>query len=122
MGVFEFVVLVLIGLVAGSLSGMLGIGGGIVMIPALIYILHQPQLTAQGTSLAVMIPPISLVAVMNYYKAGYVNLKYAFVIIIFFIVGTYLSSKVSLTINPTILRKIFAVFIFAVAVKMFFQK
>ena len=122
MGVLEFCILMMIGLVAGVLSGMLGIGGGIVMIPALVFILGQSQLMAQGTSLAVMLPPIGVVAAMNYYKAGNVNMKYALIIAIFFIIGSYFSSKVVLKFDPKMLRKVFAVFIFVVAAKMFFQK
>lgn len=122
MGIVEFLILVMIGLVAGVLSGMLGIGGGIVMIPAMIYILGQSQLMAQGTSLAVMLPPIGLVAAMNYYKAGNVNIMYAVIIALFFIIGSYFSSKLVIKFDPKLLRRMFAVLIIAVGAKMFFQK
>ncbi len=122
MGVIEFCILMMIGIVSGVLSGMLGIGGGIVMIPALIYILGHSQLMAQGTSLAVMLPPIGIAAAMNYYKEGNVDIKYALIIAIFFIVGSYFSSKIVLSFDPKILRKVFAVFITLIAAKMFFQK
>jgi len=122
MGVLEMGILVMVGVVAGILSGMLGIGGGIVMIPALIYLLGQSQQMAQGTSLAIMIPPIGIMAAMNYYKAGFVNVKYAIVIAIFFVIGSYLSSMVVVKFDPKMLRRIFAVFLVIIAGKMFFQK
>lgn len=122
MGVVEFVILVSVGVLAGTLSGMLGIGGGIVIIPALVYLLGQSQQMAQGTSLAILIPPIGLVAAMNYYKSGYVNIKYAIIVAIFFVIGSFLSSKVVVKFDPRLLRKIFAVFLVIVAGKMFFQK
>lgn len=74
------VILVVIGLFAGIFSGMIGLGGGLVIIPALIYLLHLDQHTAQGTSLAIMLPPIGLLAALNYYKAGSLNIKYAAII------------------------------------------
>ena len=80
MSMTSILLLVLIGLVAGGLGGMIGLGGGIILIPALILIMKLDQQTAQGTSIAVMLPPIGLFAVYNYYKAGYVNTKYAMII------------------------------------------
>lgn len=82
--------LIVIGLIAGGLGGMIGLGGGIILIPALILIMKLDQQTAQGTSIAVMLPPIGLFAVYNYYKAGYVNMKYAFIIAAAFMVGAIL--------------------------------
>ncbi len=122
MSVFEWSMLILVGVTAGILSGVLGIGGGVVIIPALIFVLGLSQQTAQGTSLAMMVPPIGIMAAINYHKAGYVNLKYAIILAIFFTIGAYLSSKIVISINPKILRKIFAVFLVFVAGKMFFAK
>lgn len=122
MGIIEFLILVMIGIIAGVLSGLLGIGGGIIMIPAMIYILGQSQLMAQGTSLAVMLPPIGIVAAMNYYKAGNVNIMYAVIIALFFIIGSYFSSKLVIKFDPKLLRRMFAILIIAVGAKMFFQK
>lgn len=113
--------LILIGLVAGGLGGMVGLGGGIILIPALILIMKLDQQTAQGTSIAVMLPPIGLFAVYNYYKAGYVNIKYATIIAAAFLVGGYFGSLLALKLPPDLMRKVFSVILVAIAVKMFFS-
>ncbi len=113
--------LILIGLVAGGLGGMVGLGGGIILIPALILIMKLDQQTAQGTSIAVMLPPIGLFAVYNYYKAGYVNIKYAMIIAAAFLVGGYFGSLLALKLPPDLMRKVFSVILVAIAVKMFFS-
>lgn len=122
MSLFEFFILVLIGLAAGVFGGMVGLGGGVIMIPAMIYILGITQTTAQGTSLAVMLPPVGIMAVMNYYKAGQINIKYALIIALAFTVGGYFGSKIALNIPVATVRKIFAVTLVAIAVQMFFKK
>jgi uncharacterized membrane protein YfcA len=114
--------LILIGLVAGVFSGMIGIGGAIIIIPALIYLLHLDQHTAQGTSLAIMLPPIGLLAVINYYKAGAMNLKFALIIAVAFLVGGYFGSRIALNIPVESLRKVFAIVLFLIALRMFFVK
>ena len=113
--------LIIIGLVAGTLGGMVGLGGGIILIPALILIMKLDQQTAQGTSIAVMLPPIGLFAVYNYYKAGYVNMKYAFVIAMAFMVGGYFGSSLALKLSPDVMRKVFSVVLVVIAIKMFFS-
>lgn len=115
-------ILLAIGMVAGILSGMIGLGGGIIMIPSLIFLLSMDQRMAQGTSIAVMLPPIGLLAAYTYYKAGYVNVKYALVMAIAFIVGGYLGSKFALSIPVNLVRKAFAVLVIVIALKMFFTK
>lgn len=114
-------ILILIGLVAGTLGGMVGLGGGIILIPALIMFLKTDQLTAQGTSIAIMLPPIGLFAVYNYYKQGYVNVKYAIVIALAFMVGGYFGSGLALKISPSLMRKIFSLILVLIAAKMFFS-
>jgi uncharacterized membrane protein YfcA len=104
------------------MAGMLGIGGAIIMIPALVFLLGINQLTAQGTSLAVMLPPIGIIAAYNYYKAGQVNIKYAIILAIFFLVGSYFGSKLALNIPQPILKKIFGVLLLLVAAKMLLSK
>ena len=113
--------LIIIGLVAGTLGGMVGLGGGIILIPALILIMKLDQQTAQGTSIAIMLPPIGLFAVYNYYKAGYVNIKYAFVIAMAFMVGGYFGSVLALKLSPDVMRKVFSVILVVIAIKMFFS-
>lgn len=106
----EIIILIAAGLLAGTLSGFLGIGGGIIVIPALTLILGFSQKMTQGTSLAMLLLPIGLMAVLNYYKAGYVELKAAGLLIITFVIGSYLTSFIAVDINDTYLKKAFAVF------------
>lgn len=116
------IILILIGLFAGAFSGMIGLGGGLVIIPALIYLLGMNQYMAQGTSLAIMLPPIGLMAAFNYYKAGALNLKYAMIIAVAFFIGGYFGSKWALTIPEAVLRKIFAVTLIILAIRMLWPK
>ena len=115
-------ILIAIGIITGVMAGMLGIGGAIIMIPALVFLLGINQLTAQGTSLAVMLPPIGIIAAYNYYKAGQVNIKYAIILAIFFLVGSYFGSKLALNIHQPLLKKIFGVLLLLVAAKMLLSK
>ncbi len=121
MDLLTFLILIVIGLVTGAVGGMLGIGGALILIPALIYFVGFSQHEAIGTSLAVMLPPIGLFAAYNYYKAGQVNIKYALIIAAAFMIGSYFTSKLALKIPEDIIRKIFGVFLFLIALKMFFQ-
>ena len=121
MDITTLFLLILIGLAAGILGGMVGLGGGIILIPALILIMKLNQQTAQGTSIAIMLPPIGLFAVYNYYKAGYVNMKYAIVIALAFMVGGYFGSSWALKLSPDLMRKIFSVILVVIAIKMFFS-
>lgn len=114
--------LILIGLLAGFFSGTLGIGGSVVMIPLLILWVNFSQHEAQGTSLAVLAVPVTLLAAFNYYKEGQVNWKYAAIIAITFVVGGYLGSKLAISINQSLLKKIFGGVLFLVALKMIFGK
>lgn len=118
------IILIGIGLCAGLLSGLIGVGGGIIVVPALVYLLGLTQHSAQGTSLALMLPPIGVLAAMNYYKAGELNIKYAAIIAIAFIVGGYFGSKLSLTfISEEVMKKIFGIIMLVVSVKLvFFSK
>jgi uncharacterized membrane protein YfcA len=115
-------ILVVIGLITGVMAGMLGIGGAIIMIPALAFFLGFSQQTAQGTSLAVMLPPVGIIAAYNYYKAGHVNIKFAVILACAFLVGSYFGSKFALSIPQATLKKIFAVLLLLVAARMLFSK
>ena len=110
--------LILIGLLAGFFSGTLGIGGSVVMIPLMILWINFSQHQAQGTSLAVLAVPVTLLAAFNYYKEGYVNWKYAAIIAVTFIIGGYLGSKLAISINQMLLKKIFGGVLLIVALKM----
>lgn len=114
--------LIIIGLLAGILSGLVGVGGGIIMVPLLVLFLGFNQFQAQGTSLAVLLVPTTAIAVFNYYKEGYVNWKYALVIAIFFLVGSFFGSKLALSLDQRILKKIFSIVLIIVAGKMLLEK
>ena len=115
--------LLVLGLVAGVLSSMVGIGGGVVIVPALVMLFAMSQKMAQGTSLAMLLPPIGVLAVVNYYKAGYVDFKVAAILCIAFIAGSYFGSKLALNLPETAIKKIFGVFLMARALKyLFFDK
>jgi uncharacterized protein len=122
MDAYTLIMLILIGLVAGILGGLLGLGGGIIIIPALVFLLGFTQHQSIGTSLAVMLPPIGVFAAYNYYNAGYVNLKYALIVAAAFMAGSWLSSKFALSLPESTLRKIFSVLLLFMAFKMFFSK
>ncbi|HPV17248.1 MAG TPA: sulfite exporter TauE/SafE family protein [Bacteroidales bacterium] len=114
--------LIIIGIITGAVAGLLGIGGAIIMVPALVFIMGLGQHQAQGTSLAVMLPPVGIIAAYNYYKAGEVNLKYALILAAAFIVGSYFGSKLALNIPQRMLQKIFALVLLLISVKMLFSK
>ena len=116
----EIVVLILIGIVAGMFSGMFGIGGGLVMVPAMVFFLAMSQHSAQGTSLGVLVVPVAAVAAYNYYKAGELNVKYALIIALSFVIGGYLGSKISLGMSEVMLKRVFGVLMMAMAIKLIF--
>jgi len=122
MSISMLLILIVIGIITGVMAGMLGIGGAIIMIPALVLLMGFSQQTAQGTSLAVMLPPIGILAAYNYYKAGQVNIKFAIVLAVFFLVGSYFGSKMALTLPQPLLKKIFGVLLLLVAAKMLLSK
>jgi uncharacterized protein len=122
MNLTTIIILVIIGLMAGVFGGLFGVGGAIIMIPALVYFLGVDQHTAQGTSLAVMLPPIGLFAAYNYYKEGQVNVWYAVIIAITFMIGGYFGSKLALQLPENLMKKVFAVFLILVGLKLLFTK
>jgi uncharacterized protein len=121
-GCMNIIIYIFIGICAGMLSGLLGIGGATLIIPALIYILGFTQYQAQGTTLALMVPPIGLLAAMRYYKAGHVNLYVALFICLGFFVGGYFGADIAQHISGPILKKLFGVLFFAVSLHMMFGK
>ncbi|NMM63679.1 sulfite exporter TauE/SafE family protein [Clostridium sp. P21] len=113
---------VIIGLVAGVLSGLFGIGGGIVIIPALMYFAGFTQLKAQGTSLAIMLPPVGILAFLEYYKKGNVNIAAGIAICIAMLIGAKFGAQMANAIPISIVKKGFAIFTILVGIKMFFGK
>ena len=122
MDITTCIILIVIGLLAGILSGLVGVGGGILMIPLLIMFLGLTQHQAQGTALFAMLPPIGILAAMNYYKEGFVKWEYAAVIALAFVVGGYFGSKLSLSLPDQTIRKVFGVIMLIGAIKLIFSK
>lgn len=104
-------ILALIGLSAGILSGMFGIGGGVLIVPALMYGLGYTQQLATGTSLAILLPPVGIAAVVAYYRQGSVDIKAAMIIAIMIVVGSWFGSKFALGLNPIMTKAFFGVFL-----------
>lgn len=122
MSAYIIIMLIVIGIAAGMLSGLVGVGGGIIIVPALVYLLAFSQKQAQGTSLAILLLPVGILAVMNYYKDPEVNLdvKVVALITLGFIAGSYFGSKLALSIPDVTVKKVFAIFMMLVAIKMLF--
>lgn len=114
------VILIIIGLLAGMLSGLVGVGGGIIIVPGLVYFLAYSQKTAQGTSLGVLMLPVVAIAAFYYYKSGNMNVKAVPIIALGFIVGGFLGSRFALSLPDAVIKKIFAVVLILIALKMIF--
>ena len=107
--------LLVIGLAAGILSGMVGVGGGLIIVPALVFFLGFTQHQAQGTSLGLLLLPVGILAVINYYNKGNIDIKVVAVMSLAFVLGGWIGSKIALSLPQETLKKIFAVFLFYVA-------
>ena len=118
MTTYTVLLLILVGLVAGVLSGMVGIGGGIIIVPALVFFLGFSQHQAQGTSLGLLLLPVGFLAVMNYYNKGFIDIKVVVIMSIAFIMGGWLGSKLSLALPGDTVKKIFAILLFYTGIKM----
>ncbi|HXZ28342.1 MAG TPA: sulfite exporter TauE/SafE family protein [Terriglobales bacterium] len=112
----------LVGVLIGVFSGLVGVGGGIILVPILIYAFHMDQHQAQGTSLAMLLPPTGLLAFLNYYKAGHADVKLGLLIAAGVFVGGYFGGEWAQHTPQEVMRKVFAVVLAGVAVKMFLQK
>jgi len=122
MSIPTVILLIIIGLLAGLLSGLVGVGGGILMIPMLVILLGFTQHQAQGTALFAMLPPIGILAAINYYKEGFVKWEYAAVIALTFVVGGYFGSKLSINLPDQIVRRFFAFVMLIAAIKILFSR
>ena len=122
MGLQEIILIIIIGILAGFVGGSLGIGGGIIIVPALVFLMGFSQHQAQGTYLAVLLFPVGILGVLNYYKEGYVNFKFAVILIAAFLAGSYLGSLLAVRLPDEILRKLFGVFMLLVSLKMIIGK
>ncbi|MGQ9621373.1 MAG: TSUP family transporter [Bacteroidales bacterium] len=122
MSLTTILIIIIIGLFTGLLAGMLGIGGGLIVIPALILVMGFSQHAAQGTSLAMMLPPIGIVAAWNYYKAGHVDFKVALILAVAFIIGSIFGSKIAIGLSENVLKKIFSIFLILAGLKILLWK
>jgi uncharacterized membrane protein YfcA len=107
-----------IGLAAGVLSGLFGIGGGILIVPALVYLARLPQTTATGTSLGALLLPVGLLGAWEFWKAGHLDVKAAGLVAAGLAVGVFFGAKIALSVPGGTLKRVFAVFLVAVAMKM----
>ena len=114
------IILILIGIAAGMLGGMVGVGGGIIIVPALVFFLGFSQKLAQGTSLGILLLPVGILGVMQYYKEGYVDIRVMLIISFGFLLGSLFGSKIALSLPQGAVKKIFAILMLVVAVKMLF--
>ena len=111
-------ILVAIGIVAGILSGFVGVGGGVVIVPALVYILGMSQHAAQGTSLFVLLLPTGILAVQNYWKSGNVDWKFGLIVALTFVLGGYIGSKIALKLSPSVVKLVFGAVMAYVSIRM----
>jgi len=118
MTIQTIVILVLIGLFAGILSGFVGVGGGIIIVPALVFFLGLTQHQAQGTSLFVLSMPVVIFAVINYWKTDNVNWKFGLIIASTFVVGAFLGSKLSLKLSPGMVKLVFGILLAYVSIRL----
>jgi uncharacterized membrane protein YfcA len=123
MTIGTIITLLLIGLAAGLLSSMVGVGGGLVVVPALVLIFGMDQKMAQGTSLGLLLLPIGILGVMVYNKSGNVKWEYVWLMVITFMIGSYFGGKLVQGMNTVTVKRIFAVFMIIVSIKyLFFDK
>jgi hypothetical protein len=123
MTVTTILILIIVGLSAGILSGLVGVGGGIIMVPLFVLFLGLTQQNAQGLSLAVMLPPVTFLAVYNYQKAGGgIDWRVALIVSLLFVIGGFIGSKIALQIDQRMLRKVFGFIMLIVAIKFIFTK
>ena len=119
MNIFLYI---LLGLITGIFSGLIGIGGAIIIIPSLVLLFGLSQHTAQGTTLALMVPPIGLLAAWTYYKAGFVDLKIAALICAGFFFGGLIGARFATEISEQLLRKIFGLVLLFTSIRMILFK
>jgi hypothetical protein len=113
---------ILVGLIGGTLSGLTGLGGGFIMVPLLVYLFGMSQHDAQGTSLAVLLPPLGLLAFLQYYRNGHVDLRIAVLVALGFFVGGYVGGAIAQVVSGALLRKGFALIMALIAIDMFLRE
>jgi hypothetical protein len=117
----SILILAMIGLVAGLLSGFVGVGGGMIIVPGLVFLLGASQMTAQGTSLALLMFPVGILGVINYYKTGNVNFQYVIIMGLAFVLGSYFGSKWALKISEQKVKLVFGIFLLYMSIRMIYN-
>ncbi len=110
--------LLAIGLAAGVFAGMFGIGGGLIIVPALLFLLKVKEMEAIGTSLAALIPPVGLLGAAEYYRNGFINIRYAGLVALGLFVGAYFGARIMISLPPDLVRRLYGLFLLAIAVRM----
>jgi uncharacterized membrane protein YfcA len=122
MTVTTLLILLTVGVAAGFLSGLVGIGGGIIIVPVLVYFLGFTQHQAQGTTLFMFLLPIGILGIMNYHKAGNVDYKTACIVATTFVFGSYFGSKLAISLDQKMIKQIFGAIMILLGAKMLFWK
>lgn len=120
MDIQTILIIILVGIAAGMLGGLVGVGGGIIIVPALVYFIGFSQKTAQGTSLGLIMLPVGILGVLQYYKQGHVDFKVVGLLAVGFLLGSYFGSKIALGLSQETVKKVFAVLMIIIAIKMLF--
>ncbi len=110
--------LLAIGLVAGIFAGVFGIGGGLIIVPALLYIVKMKEVEAIGTSLAALIPPVGLLGAFEYHRQGYINVRYAALVALGLFLGAYFGARIMVALPPVVVRRLYGLFLLAIAARM----
>ena len=120
MDIQTILIIIMVGIAAGILGGLVGVGGGIIIVPALVLIVGMSQKTAQGTSLGMIMLPVGILGVIQYYKEGHVDFRIVGILAVGFLLGSYFGSKIALSLPQETVKKIFASLMIIIAVKMLF--
>ena len=120
MSAITILLLIVIGLAAGILSGLVGVGGGIIIVPALVYFLSFSQKSAQGTSLGILLLPVGILAVSQYYQKGFIDIKVVLIVSLGFLLGGLVGSKIAVSLPVATIKKAFAILLLLTAIKMLF--
>jgi len=120
MDIQTLLILLITGFAAGMLGGMVGVGGGIIVVPALVYFLGFSQLSAQGTSLALLLFPVGIFGVLQYHKHGHVDFGIVALLALGFLAGSFWGSRISLSLPPATVKRMFAILMILIAIKMLF--
>ena len=117
----DYLIVLAIGLAAGLLSGFMGVGGGVLIVPALVLLLSMQQHTAVGTSLGALLPPVGALGAWEYYKHGHLNITFALLLGVGLILGSYVSATIAVRVSAMALRRAFAIFLMLISIRMFMR-